>query len=296
MTIAIMGAGGHVGSKLADLLLDREQPIRCLEHRRGLNALRERGADVRRGSAENVDDLQALFSRVDAAFVLLPEDPADPKFVATRHGIAHAVANALRARRVGHVVALSAVGVDQPDAAGPGLGLREFEQLLSGIPDANVLVLRSSGYMDYLLMNLPLIESQGINGGVTRGDVRMPWVATSDVAREAADRLIKRDFSGFGVRQLLGPSDVSMREATEVMGAALGRPDLPYVEFPPEGMKAALMGAGWSDQAAGLLVDMQQALNRGWPFDRIDRSTGTTTTATTLEDFLHAALAERSSR
>ena len=35
-----------------------------------------------------------------------------------------------------------------------------------------------------------------------------------------------------------------MAEATTAIGRRLGTPDLPYVEFPPEGVKAALVGAG----------------------------------------------------
>ena len=34
--IAVMGAAGNVGSKVADLLLGQGQPVRVLEHRRSL--------------------------------------------------------------------------------------------------------------------------------------------------------------------------------------------------------------------------------------------------------------------
>ena len=39
-------------------------------------------------------------------------------------------------------------------------------------------------------------------------------IATADVAREAAERLARRDFTGHTAKLLLGPEDVSMREAT----------------------------------------------------------------------------------
>ena len=41
--IAVMGAAGNVGSKVADLLLRQGQPVRVLEHRRKLDRLGERG-------------------------------------------------------------------------------------------------------------------------------------------------------------------------------------------------------------------------------------------------------------
>lgn len=287
--IAVMGAAGHVGGKVADLLLRRNQRVRVLEHDRKLEGLRGRGAEVVRGNAGEVGDLCALFESADAALVLLPENMADPEFVATRSMIALALAQALLQERVGHVVALSAVGVDREDVAGPPAGLREYEQRLFELEEANVLVLRSAFYMDYLLANLPLIRSQEINGSAIRGDVRYPMIATRDVAREAAERLVRRDFTGHRVKVLLGPEDVSMREATHEIGSLLGMPDLPYVEFPPADMRNALLAAGMSEEAASLLVAMQLAINEGRQFDGV-RRTPETTTPTRIEDFLQAAL------
>lgn len=118
-------------------------------------------------------------------------------------------------------------------------------------------------------------------------------VATVDVAREAAERLIKRDFIGHEVKLLLGPKDVTMYEATQAIGERLGMPDLPYVEFPPDGVKGALIGAGMSEQVAGLIVDMQLALSDGVYFSDV-RRTAESTTPTRLEDFLSRALSENS--
>lgn len=287
--IAVMGAAGNVGGRVADLLLRQNEEVRVFEHVRNLDEFRERGAGVVRGDAIEVDDLRALFDDADAALVLLPENMADPEFVATRSRISRALARALRQQRVGHVVALSAVGVDQVDVAGPPAGLREYEQRLFGLDDINVLVLRSAFYMDNLLANLPLIRSQKINGSAIRGDLRYPMIATQDVAREAAERLVRRDFTGHQVRMLLGPEDVSMREATHALGSLLGLPDLPYVEFPPADMRVALLAAGMSEEAASLLVEMQLALNEGRQFDGV-RRTAVTTTPTWLEEFLKDVL------
>jgi uncharacterized protein YbjT (DUF2867 family) len=114
-------------------------------------------------------------------------------------------------------------------------------------------------------------------------------VATKDVAREAADRLTKRDFNGHEVKLLLGPEDVTMSEATQAIGKRLGMPDLPYIEFPPEDVKGGLIGAGMSEQVAGLIVDMQVALSDGLYFEGVQR-TAESTTPTGLDEFLSKAL------
>ena len=287
--IAVMGAAGNVGSKVADLLLRENEEVRVFEHKRTLGALAERGAEVVRGDATNVEDLKRLFEGADAAFILLPEDVADPDFAATRSEISRALARALREQRVGHIVALSSVGAERADAAGPPAGLHEYEQLLFELEDTTVLVLRSASYMDYLLANMPLIQSQHINGSAIAGDLKFPMIATQDVAHEVAERLVHRDFTGHGAKMLLGPEDVSMREATHALGSMLGMPELPYVEFPPDDMKVALVGAGMSEEAASLIVDMQLAVSEGRFFGGV-RRTAETTTPTELEEFLQDAL------
>jgi uncharacterized protein YbjT (DUF2867 family) len=287
--IAVMGAAGNVGSKVADLLLSKGEEVRVFEHKRKLEELRQRGAEVVTGDALNVEDLESLFKGARAALVLLPENPADPDFVANRSTMSCVIAEALRETQVRHVVVISAVGADRADAAGPPAGLHEFEQRLSELENANVLVLRCALYMDYLLANLPLIRSQKINGSAIRGDLKIPMVATQDVAQEAAERLIRGDFAGHQVTLLLGPEDVSLREATGAIGALLGLPDLPYVQFPPADMKSALLAAGMSEEVASLLVDMQLALNEGRPFGGIQR-TAESTTPTRIETFLRHAL------
>ena len=49
-------------------------------------------------------------------------------------------------------------------------------------------------------MNIGLIRSQGVNGSAVRGDLKIPMIATQDIAAFAADRLMKRDFSGSAIR------------------------------------------------------------------------------------------------
>jgi uncharacterized protein YbjT (DUF2867 family) len=235
--IAVMGAAGNVGGKLADLLLQGDQEVRVLQHRRTLEELGERGAEVVTGDGLQVEDLRRLFTGADAAFVLLPDNVDDPRFVANRSRMSQAITDALRETRVGHVVALSMVG----------------------LRDTDLLVLRPTAYMDYLLGGLPLIRSQWLNGSVIDGDLEYPMIATIDVAQEAAERLTRRDWSGHRGKLLLGPEDVSMREATRAIGSRLGIAELPYVELPPAEMKGALLGAGLSEEAAGLLVAIR------WP-------------------------------
>jgi uncharacterized protein YbjT (DUF2867 family) len=287
--IAVMGAAGNVGSKVTDLLLREDQDVRVLEHRRTLDGLAGRGAELVRGDALDAGDLRALFDGAEAALVVLPEDLTDPRFVANRSKMSGAIADALSGSRVGQVVLLSTVGAGLADAFGPPAGLRDLEQRLSQLTEINLLTLRSGFYMENLLAAHPLIQSQNVNGGAVDPGAPIPMIATRDVAAEAAARLLRRDVTGHQVKLLLGPEDVTMAAATTAIGERLGMPDLPYVQFPPDGVRGALAGAGMSKEVASLMVDMQLAMNRGWPFSSV-RRTADSATPTTLEAFLKEAM------
>lgn len=285
-----MGAAGRVGGRVADLLLEKGEQIRVLQHDRPLDELAVRGAEVLRGDATKVDDLAEFFGGSAAALVLLPDNVAEEHFVALRSTIARSISDALRRQLVGHVVMLSTIGVDRPDVPGIPAGLRELEELLFGLETINLLILRSALYIDYLLAAVPLIQAQGINGSAVDGDRPLPMIATRDVAAEAAERLVRRDFSGHEAKVLLGPEDVTLREATTAIGRRLGKPDVPYVQFPPDDFKGALMGGGFSEEAAVKLVEMQVGVNQG-RFEAAVERTPDNTGSTRLDDFLGSALA-----
>lgn len=286
--IAVMGAAGNVGSKVADLLLRQDQPVRVLEHRRRLEELGRRGAEVVAGDQIDPGDLGVFLKDAEAALVVLPDVVTDPEFTATRSRMSQAIADALAASGVGHVVALSTVAAGQP-GAGPAAGLRELEGRLSGLGDRNVLVLRSPFYMENLLAGLPLIKAKGINASAIDGDLELPMIATRDVAAEVAERLARRDFSGHQVKQLVGPEDVSLRAATRALGERLGLPDVGYVQLPPADVQGALMGFGMSEAGASAMVELQLGLNRHGGFASV-RDTADATTATRLADFLEEAI------
>jgi uncharacterized protein YbjT (DUF2867 family) len=287
--IAVMGASGNVGGAVSELLLEDGQEVRVFgRSAERLDHLGRRGADVVVGDVGSPEDVQALLEGTAAALVLLPDNVGDPDYVSNRSHMSRVIVTALRDQKVKHVVFLSSIGAEQDGGVGQVGGLHEIEGLLRELPDANTLSLRAAWHMENLLLSLPMVREQHMNGGATRADLPIPMIATADIAERAADHLRSLDFTGHVVETILGPEDVSMADATRALGEALGMPDLPYMEFPPEGVKAALQGAGMSEEFASLLVESQIAINEG----RITGGERTTesTTPTRLEEFLARAL------
>jgi uncharacterized protein YbjT (DUF2867 family) len=289
--IAVMGASGNVGSRVADRLLRDGQQVRVFgRSAERLEPLERRGAEVVVGDSINADDLRVLFKDAGVALVLLPDNVTDPRYVTNRSEMTRAVTQALSDQRVGHAVALSSLGAHRDSGVGQVAGLHELEELLFRLQGASVLSLRAAWHMENLLAAVPMVREQKMNGSAIRGDLPFPMIATVDIAERAATRLRRRDFSGHTVETILGPEDRSMEEATRALGDALGIPDLPYVQFPPEGVKAALQGIGMSEEFASLLVESQVAINEGRILEGLER-TPESTTPTTLEEFLRGALA-----
>lgn len=64
-----------------------------------------------------------------------------------------------------------------------------------------------------------------------RGDLPIPMAATRDIGAKAAEFLAGLQFRDHAAFERFGPRLVTMQEATTVLGKAIGKPDLKYVQF-----------------------------------------------------------------
>src|SRR5688572_10176685 len=105
-------------------------------------------------------------------------------------------------------------------------------------------------------MAIEMIRTIGAYADMTAPDSPLPMVATADIARVVARELSTPSGKGKRVLHLRAPSLYTMREATALLGAAIDKPDLAYVQSDPSEGKAALMQQGFSASAAALLAEM----------------------------------------
>ncbi len=282
---AILGATGHVGGAIAHRLLDLGKRVRVVGRRaERLRALGDRGAEVAVADIENSHALAAALRGADAAFVLVPPNFQVKEFRAYQKRAVEALGTAVEAARVRHVVTLSSIGADRPDQNGPVAGLHEMEQRLNRNAAVSVLHLRPAFFMENSLTSIGMIKGLGKNGSATRGDLRLPMVATRDIGEVAARRLATRDFEGKAVLDLMGPRDITMVEMTRALGAAIGKPDLPYVQFPYDEARAAIVQMGVPQEMASLYVELSRGFNEGAVKPTQPRSPATTT-PTSIEVF-----------
>jgi uncharacterized protein YbjT (DUF2867 family) len=282
--ITILGATGNVGGKIAGILIKKGEPVRLVARSADrLRSLADKNAEIYAGDALDTDFLVKAFKDADAVFVLVPPNKKAEKFMAYADAMGESIARALEIAKVKYVVNLSSVGADLPEGTGPIVGLHHQEARLNRIKGLNVLHLRPATFMENMLMNVDLIKTRGVTGNSIRGDIKFPMIATRDIAAYAAEHLVRRDFTGSLVHYLLGQRDLSLIEATEIIGRKIDKPGLRYTMFPYDEAEKSLVAMGLSQDVSRVYVEMSRAFNEG--LIRYEQRTAENTTPTSFEEF-----------
>jgi uncharacterized protein YbjT (DUF2867 family) len=283
--ISIVGATGHTGKVVADRLLNRNEAVRVIGRSQGkLQPFVARGAQAAAGDVADQAFLTDAFRGADAVYAMMPPDYHEPDYFGRYERVGTALARAIQASGVRHVVFLSSIGADQPSGTGPIVGLYRMEAKLAQIPNVNVILLRPGAFYENHFGSLGMIKHLGINGNVTGPDVVVPMTATHDVGVAAADLLQQMTASGapagVTVRELQGPRDLTYVETTRIIAERIGRPEVKYVQLSDADMLGGLQQAGFPAPIASLFIEMGHGFTSGLirPLEpRRAESTGSTT-------------------
>ena len=286
----IVGATGKIGSVITRKLLERGEKVRAIgRNAASLQELSNFGAEAFTGSIHDVEFLHRAFDGATAVFSMIPPNVQAEDFQKYSDMTGEALCRALSASRATYVVNLSSLGAEVPQGTGPIAGLHRQEQRLNRLDAMNILHLRPTFFMENLLANIPMIKAMGINGSAFRADLPIPMIATRDVADVATEHLLKLDFTGKTILTLLGEREVTMVEATRILCAAIGRPDVPYVQFAYEDAIRGMVQAGISLDVARTYAEMVRAFNDG--LIRPVTRNAENTTPTSLEQFATSVFA-----
>jgi uncharacterized protein YbjT (DUF2867 family) len=283
----VLGASGNTGEVVANQLLAQSEKVRAVgRNAQHLQPLASHGAEVFTADVTNPTALTNAFKGAEAAYVLLPPNPGANDTLAYQDQVSDAIARAITTAGIKHVVALSSLGADQPSGTGPVAGLYGLEQKLNNIKDANVLYLRAGYFMENTLPQAGIIRAMGNVVGPLTPTLKLPLIATRDIGNAAAHALLRREFRGKQIRELHGQRDLDYTEIASIIGKAIGKPSLGYVQAPDDQLRPALQQMGMSPNFANLLLEMAGALNSGQMKMREPRSPENTT-PTSFETFVN---------
>ena len=286
MMYTVLGATGNIGSVVTRILLGKGERVRVYGRHGGrLQAFVQKGAEAFVGDVTDSRALTKAFTGARAAFLMIPSAMRSPDYRTDQERATDTISIAAKNAGLQYAVNLSSVGAHLAASTGPIVGLHFSERKLNAIDRLNVLHLRSAYFFENLLPGISMIQLMGIFGGALKSDLRIPMIATRDIGAYVAERLFKLDFTGKSTQDLLGQRDLRMSEVVAVMGKALGKADLRYVQFPYDEVEKVLVQMGTPRKTAALFSEMFRAFNDG-TVRPTETRTARNTTPTSIENFV----------
>lgn len=275
MRIVVTTPTGQIGSKLANILLDRKSDVTLIaRHPEKVKNLTSRGAKVVAGEHGDAALLEQAVRGADALFWLMPAEMTSRDPLGTARRMAEAGASVIRQHPDLHVVQLSSAGAFLPSGTGPIVGHYEAEEKFRAA-GKNIVSLRPNEFMENVFFSMPTIVAQGAIYTTLSGSVKAPLIATQDIAEVAAEFLLK-PVDGHHVIDIVGPQDISLDEWARITGQAIGK-QMHVATIPGDKLKAAMSQAGMSPEMAALLVEMEESVSKIQQFKGEQKRTGKVT-------------------
>lgn len=264
MKYVLSGSLGHINKPLTKKLVAAGNDVTVISSNEARKAeIEALGAKAAIGSVEDTDFLTKTFKGADAVFALIPPPATPPTdWKARIHQIGKNFADAVKAAGVKKVVQLSSIGAHMPTGCGPVSGIHFAEQEFGKLDGVDVLHLRPAYFYTNLYSMVGMIKHAGILGNNFGADTPLPIVHPNDIADVAAEELLKLSFTGKGIRYIVSDETTS-KEIASVLGAAIGKPGLPYVEFTDQQALDGTIKAGVPEEMARNFTEMGTAIRTG---------------------------------
>lgn len=262
MKITLTGSLGNVSKPLAEQLIRAGHQVTVItSNPERKNAIIQLGAIPAIGLISDTDFLTSAFTGADAVYTMTPTDISDPNLISSTINAGKCYAEAIRAAGVKRVVMLSSMGADQTEGTGPVKGIHQIEELFKQLDGVDITFLRAGFFYYNYFRDLPTIRQLNIMGSNYPGTTKLPMVHPRDIATAAAKELQSKE-EGKKVKYIV--SDIlSPGEVAPLLGAAIGKPDLKWVEFTDKQVYDTLVEIGLPKEIAEGYVEMGEAFGSG---------------------------------
>ena len=288
MKYVITGSLGNISKPLAEKLVAAGQSVTIISSKPEKAAQIEAlGAKAAIGSVEDIGFLTKTFTGADAVYTMVPPNFSPGNWKKYIAGIGENYAAAIKAAGVKNVVDLSSIGAHMPDGCGPVSGLYFAEKALNGLDGVNVKHLRAGFFFQNFFGNIGMIKHMGIIGGNYGEWTTLTLVHTDDIADAAAEELLGLSFKGKSIGYVVG-DEKTTHQVAAILGKAIGKPELPWINFKDEDTIAALVQAGLSEEIAKNYAEMGAAMRSGKMASEYNSNKPTVFVKTKLEAFAPA--------
>lgn len=281
--ILITTPTGHIGGQLLAKLISSQEKIRVfLRDPSKLSPEVLKRVEVIQGSIDNPADLAKAYANIETLFFVIPPsmqyENADDYYA---HMGALSV-KAIQEQKVKRVVFISGTTLTLDGDAGAVTSSVYVEKQLEEC-GSHVRILHCGTFMENLIHSQASIKATGQFGTSCPADVKIPWVATKDIAAVAERIILDRSWTGVSSLGVLGPKDLSYGEISDVMSELAGK-NIAYAQISEDALKANVQKYGATPAAAQSLSDIYSSMARG-TFNLVKR-TPETSSPTDIREWL----------
>ncbi|MVN75124.1 NAD(P)H-binding protein [Hymenobacter sp. HMF4947] len=264
MKIIVTGSLGNISKPLATELVQQGHNVTVIssqpDRRATIEAL---GATAAIGSVEDADFLAATFAGADAVYAMVPPTYRELDSRAYFQRIGRHYAQAIQQAGVQRVVQLSSWGAHRDHGTGGILGSHDVEEILAALPGLALTHLRPTSFFTNYYGFVGMIKGAGFMGANCAGNYRVALVHPSDIAAAAAEELTSPAAQASRTIRYVASDERTQDEVAQALGAAIGQPDLRWVTFTDEQMRANLIQNGLPPSTAADIVDIYASMSSG---------------------------------
>ena len=285
MKYVVTGSLGNISKPLAQKLIDAGHSVTIISSKaEKTSQIEALGAKAAIGSVEDIGFLTKTFTGADAVYTMVPPNFGAGNWKKHISGIGENYAAAIKAAGVKNIVNLSSIGAHMPDGCGPVSGLFYVEKAMNGLKGVNVIHLRAGFFFQNFLGNIGMIKNMGIIGGNYGNETTLTLVHTDDIADAAAEELLGLSFKGKSIRYVVS-DEKTTNEVAAILGNAIGKPELPWINFKDEDTLAGMLQAGLPEEIAKNYTEMGAAMRSGEMASEYNSNKPTVFGKTKLEAF-----------
>jgi uncharacterized protein YbjT (DUF2867 family) len=286
MKYVLTGSLGNISKPLTKKLVAAGHTVIVISSKENKKAeIEALGAIAAIGSIQDEGFLTKTFTGADAVYVMVPPTFAAADWKAYIGDTGKIYAKAITAAGIKNVVSLSSIGAHLAEGCGPVSGIYRVEQVLNTLSDVNIIHLRPGNFYTNFYSNIGMIKHGGIIGGNYGANTTIMLVHPNDIAEAAAEELLGLTFKGHSQRYVIS-DERTTNDIAKVLGTAIGKPELPWIDFKDEDSFAGLMGAGLPEEVAKNYVEMGKAMREGSMFEDYNaHKASVKISKTKLEDF-----------
>jgi uncharacterized protein YbjT (DUF2867 family) len=263
MKIVVTGSLGHISRPLVQKLTAAKHNVTVISSNADRKAeIESLGAKAAIGSVSDLAFVTETFKGADAVYTMVPPTFSAIDWKQHIAGIGKIYAKAIVAAGVKHVVNLSSIGAHMPDGCGPVSGLYHVEQALNELEGVNIKHLRPGFFYYNFFANVGMIKHMGIIGGNYGEHAKLVIADTGDIADAVAEELLNLSFSGKSVSYVIS-DEKTTDEVAGILGAAIGKPDLKWVNFSDEDTMGGMLQNGVPENIAKNYTEMGAAMRSG---------------------------------